>query len=73
MVRSVDLNSPVRSIIRPAADRALFLNIPSRVISAYGWRCHAYCLMANHFTCLIDRRLTFLFDCHDDVQFSAVT
>jgi REP element-mobilizing transposase RayT len=33
------------------ADRELFMRTLSRVVSRYGWICHAYCLMANHYLC----------------------
>ncbi len=36
------------------ADRELFLRTLSRVVSRYGWICHAYCLMANHYHLLIE-------------------
>jgi len=36
------------------ADRALFLNTLSGVVRRYGWICHAYCLMANHYHLLIE-------------------
>jgi putative transposase len=36
------------------ADRALFLNTLSWVVRRYGWICHAYCLMANHYHLLIE-------------------
>ena len=32
-------------------DRTAFLNILGQVISRYRWRCHAYCLMRNHWLC----------------------
>ncbi len=35
------------------ADRELLLSILSGVVSRYGWICHAYCLMANHYHLLI--------------------
>lgn len=35
-------------------DRELFLNTFSHVISRYGWLCHAYCLMDNHYHLLIE-------------------
>ena len=37
-------------------DRAIFLETLSQVISRYGWICHAYCLMANHYHLLIETR-----------------
>jgi REP element-mobilizing transposase RayT len=36
------------------ADRKAFLAILSRVVSLYGWLCHAYCLMDNHYHLLIE-------------------
>jgi putative transposase len=35
-------------------DRTLFLKILSVVISRYGWICHAYCLMPNHYHLLVE-------------------
>jgi putative transposase len=37
------------------ADRELFLGTLAGVVSRYGWICHAYCLMANHYHLLIER------------------
>ena len=36
------------------ADRELFLNTLSHVVSRYRWICHAYCLMANHYHLLVE-------------------
>jgi REP element-mobilizing transposase RayT len=36
------------------ADRELFLGTLARVVSRYGWTCHAYCLMANHYHLLVE-------------------
>jgi putative transposase len=36
------------------ADRQLFLDILSGVVGRYGWICHAYCLMANHYHLLVE-------------------
>jgi REP element-mobilizing transposase RayT len=36
------------------ADCELFLSTLSAVVSRYGWICHAYCLMANHYHLLIE-------------------
>jgi hypothetical protein len=30
-------------------DRAIFLGVLAEVISRFEWRCHAYCLMGNHY------------------------
>jgi len=35
-------------------DRELFLETLAQVISRYGWICHAYCLMANHYHLLVE-------------------
>ena len=35
-------------------DRRLFLNTLAQVVSRYGWICHAYCLMANHYHLLVE-------------------
>ena len=36
------------------ADRELFLETLGHVVSRYGWICHAYCLMPNHYHLLIE-------------------
>jgi REP element-mobilizing transposase RayT len=36
------------------ADRELFLNTLTGLVSRYHWICHAYCLMANHYHLLIE-------------------
>lgn len=36
------------------ADRTLFLDILSEVVNKYQWRCHAFCLMNNHYHLLIE-------------------
>ena len=35
-------------------DRAMFLGVLAEVISRFDWRCHAYCLMGNHYHLLIE-------------------
>lgn len=35
-------------------DRQLFLDTLTQVVSRYGWICHGYCLMANHYHLLIE-------------------
>lgn len=35
-------------------DRALFLDVLSRTINRFQWRCYAYCLMTNHYHLLIE-------------------
>lgn len=34
-------------------DRAIFLQTLSEVVSRFNWRCHAYCLMDNHYHLMI--------------------
>src|SRR5678810_1257204 len=36
------------------ADRQLFMDTLTGVVSRYGWICHAYCLMANHYHLLVE-------------------
>ena len=36
------------------SDRARFLEILGGVVARYGWICHAYCLMSNHYHLLIE-------------------
>jgi len=31
-----------------------FLNVLSQVVSRFGWICHAYCLMSNHYHLLVE-------------------
>ena len=35
-------------------DRKLFLRTLSDVVRRYGWLCHAYCLMPNHYHLLVE-------------------
>ncbi len=35
-------------------DRTAFLNILGDVVSRFRWRCHAYCLMGNHYHLMIE-------------------
>jgi putative transposase len=35
-------------------DRELFLETLGQVVSRYGWICHAYCLMPNHYHLLVE-------------------
>jgi REP element-mobilizing transposase RayT len=41
-------------IFRDDQDRERFLGTLDHVIARYGWRCHAYCLMTNHYHLLIE-------------------
>ncbi|MFN2466850.1 MAG: transposase [Gaiellaceae bacterium] len=35
-------------------DRERFLGLLELVVKRLGWRCHAYCLMGNHYHCLVE-------------------
>ncbi len=66
MAAPSDLSSPARFITSPRAamrgmsslhddeDRGLFLACLGAVVTRLGWRCHAYCLMDNHYHLLIE-------------------
>ncbi len=41
-------------IFRHHADRRLFLNIVAELVERFDWRCHAHCLMDNHYHLLIE-------------------
>lgn len=41
-------------IVRDDGDRQQFLTILGHVIDRFGWHCHAYCLMTNHYHLLIE-------------------
>ena len=43
-----------RGIFLDDTDRAAFLEILSDVVGRFGWLCHAYCLMNNHYHLLIE-------------------
>jgi REP element-mobilizing transposase RayT len=43
-----------QDIVMDDRDRTLFLEKLAHVIDRFGWRCHAYCLMDNHYHLLIE-------------------
>lgn len=43
-----------RDIVHDDRDRMLFLGRLAHVIDRFNWRCHAYCLMDNHYHLLIE-------------------
>ena len=43
-----------QAIYRDDADRQAFLSVLADVVMRYHWRCHAYCLMNNHYHLLIE-------------------
>ncbi len=42
------------AIFHEDADRELFLDALGEVVARFGWLCHAYCLMDNHYHLLIE-------------------
>ena len=43
-----------QEIFKTDEDRQCFLNLLAGVVPRFGWRCHAYCLMRNHYHVLIE-------------------
>lgn len=43
-----------QAIFRDDADRELLLGVLGDVVSRFRWRCHAHCLMGNHYHLLIE-------------------
>lgn len=43
-----------QKIVRGDPDRARFLTVLGQVVARFGWRCHAYCLMNNHYHLLVE-------------------
>ena len=43
-----------QAVFHDDADRARFLSLLAREIFQQGWRCHAYCLMTNHFHLVVE-------------------
>lgn len=43
-----------QKIYRNNEDREKFLSVLAQVVKRYGWLCHAYCLMDNHYHLLIE-------------------
>src|SRR5215210_502277 len=41
-------------IFLDSGDRALFLHLLARNVTRFGWLCHAYCLMGNHFHLVVE-------------------
>src|SRR3989304_4806254 len=42
------------AIFEDDQDRTAFLNVLGEVVSRFRWRCHAYCLMGNHYHLMIE-------------------
>jgi REP element-mobilizing transposase RayT len=43
-----------QAIYEDDADRRLFLDVLGDVFEAFDWRCHAYCLMTNHYHLVVE-------------------
>jgi len=43
-----------QEIARDDADRLLLLAVAENVVAQFGWYCHAYCLMTNHYHFLFE-------------------
>jgi REP element-mobilizing transposase RayT len=43
-----------QDIVADDRDRTVFLSVLAQVVDRYGWLCHAYCLMDNHYHLLIE-------------------
>jgi REP element-mobilizing transposase RayT len=43
-----------QAIVADDRDRAAFLSVLAQVVDRYGWLCHAYCLMDNHYHLLVE-------------------
>ena len=43
-----------QDIVADDRDRWLFLSLLAHVVDRYGWLCHAYCLMDNHYHLLVE-------------------
>ena len=43
-----------QAIYLTSADRQLFLQLLAQAVTRYQWRCHAYCLMDNHYHLLLE-------------------
>ena len=41
-------------VFADAQDRNAFLDALAEVVARFGWRCHAYCLMGNHYHLLVE-------------------
>ena len=41
------------AIYEDETDRTLFLHLLGQVVHRWHWRCHAYCLMPNHYHLVI--------------------
>ena len=46
-----------QAIVKTQADRQAFLDGLAQVVDRFGWRCHAYCLMNNHYHLLVETPL----------------
>jgi putative transposase len=49
------LSSVREAIVRDDADRDLLLDALGKVVTRFGWLCHAYCLLDNHLVAEVAR------------------
>lgn len=43
-----------KDVFRDDKDRTIFLDILARSCNLFNWRCHAYCLMGNHYHLIVE-------------------
>jgi len=41
-------------IVEDDTDRSTFVNVLGEVVERFHWRCHAYCLMTNHYHLVVE-------------------
>ena len=44
------------AIYEDDADREQFLTMLGDVVGGFNWRCHAYCLMSNHYHLVVETK-----------------
>ena len=49
-----------QDMVEDDRDRSHWLALPAHVIDRYGWLCHAYCQMGNHYHVLIETPQSYL-------------
>ena len=49
-----DRGNALEAIFFSDCDRSKFLEILEKIVERYGWICHAYCLMTNHYHLLVE-------------------
>ena len=54
MIVNFTLGNARAAIFLDDEDRDLFLAVLAECVARFGWLCHAYCLMGNHYHLLIE-------------------